>query len=295
MIKTVRRAMFRLGGSSQLYGMDAAADSIGRYFVDHFWHCPPLSVMRPENFVDYCLRHNISIVFPSRDGELIYFSENRELFAQQGIYVMIPEPSAVKSCLDKLQFYHLLHDRFPVVPTSEVAEDWDGLFVVKQRFGAGSAEIGIGLDRSAAILHSNRISNPIFQPYIVGSEYSIDVYIDQNGKSIGAIVRQRNKVIQGESQVTTSCRYPVLEKLSINMAEVLQLRGHAIFQILVDQQDKPHILECNCRFGGASTLSVEMGLDTFYWFIKESHGESISFVRPDTERMLIRYPEDLIL
>ena len=54
----------------------------------------------------------------------------------------------------------------------------------------------------------------------------------------------------------------------------------------------------DARFGGASTLSLAMGLDSFYWFIQESRGvpsEQLPFHRSENEKMLIRHAEDLIL
>lgn len=74
--------------------------------------------------------------------------------------------------------------------------------------------------------------------------------------------------------------------------------GHVMFQFIKDYSGDIHIIECNARFGGASTLSLAMGLDSFYWFIQESRGipsEQLSFDRSQTEKRLIRHAEDLIL
>ncbi|MNC49272.1 carbamoyl phosphate synthase-like protein [compost metagenome] len=70
-----------------------------------------------------------------------------------------------------------------------------------------------------------------------------------------------------------------------------------IFQVIIDHAGEYHFIECNTRFGGASRLSVEAGLDSFYWFLLEAEGNDLAeypFVRSAQEKRLIRYAEDLI-
>ena len=104
-------------------------------------------------------------------------------------------------------------------------------------------------------------------------------------------------VVNGESQVTTTFRDESLESLCAEMARGLQLRGHAMFQIIIDETSKPRVIECNCRFGGASTLGVEAGLDSFYWFLLESMG-SVSdqpVALADMPLRQIRYAADKVV
>ena len=69
-------------------------------------------------------------------------------------------------------------------------------------------------------------------------------------------------------------------------------------QVIVDSSKNIHVVECNNRFGGASSLSLEVGLDTFYWFLRESLGETLesyTFNRSIQEKKQIRFPTDLII
>ncbi len=299
MLKAVRAAIEKTGCPSLLYGSDLSEDCIGKYFVDRFWKSPLLSEMPPSDLVDYCKHEGISVIFPSRDGELPYFAKVREYFMENGISIMVSELSSINNCFDKFLFYEKLSNKgISVIPTSLHAEHGWKDWVVKERYGAGSANIGLGLDREQAIQHAANMSAPIFQPMIRGDEYSVDVYVVADGSIKGALVRRRNKIVQGESQITSTETYPLLEQLCIEAAQFLKLRGHVIFQAFVDKDGHAHLIECNCRFGGASTLSIAMGLDSFFWFIIESMGGSLSpfpFQRSTKEKKMIRYPEDLIL
>lgn len=299
MLKAVKEAMLRFNGHSLLYGADSDNSCIGKYFVDVFWHCPPIHSFPVHQLIEYCKANRITTIFPSRDGELIYFSENRDELHAHGIQVMISNADSVRFCIDKLSFYHKLKgNNYPVVPTFLNMNFNSERYVVKERYGAGALNAGIGLNYEESQQHAACLESPIFQPYVSGLECSVDIYLNKESIPHGAIVRQRTKVVKGESQITSSFRHKCIEKLCCEIGQFLQLKGHVLFQLLIDKNDSIHIIECNCRFGGASTLSIAMGLDSFYWFMLESIGESLHqtpFIRSSVDKTLIRHAEDFIL
>jgi carbamoyl-phosphate synthase large subunit len=89
-----------------------------------------------------------------------------------------------------------------------------------------------------------------------------------------------------------------MEKLVSDLLNEFNFYGHIIFQIIEDKEGLLHIVECNPRFGGASTLAIAAGLDSFYWFLLESQGENINnhlFVRSTGEKRQIRAMADLVI
>lgn len=296
LLKAVRAALKRFAPSAKLIGADSNPGCPGRFFVDRFWQMPRLGDLSVKDLIEFCESEGIGVIFPTRDGELAFFAQHQAVLRNHGIAVMISRPEAVEACTDKLLFYKTMN-HFPIIPTSENPDDIKaGRFVVKERFGAGSAQIGLNLEKAEAIAHAAKPSRAIFQPYIGGKEASVDLYVDLSGKVKGCVARMRDVVVNGESQITTTFRDSALETLCSRAAESLGLYGHVLFQVIIDQKGDFHIIECNCRFGGASTLSIAAGLDSFYWFLLEAAGEDLNpFVRSDGEKQLIRYPEDLIL
>jgi carbamoyl-phosphate synthase large subunit len=300
MLNTVRQGLQKLGGSGKLYGGDVNEGCIGRHFVDEFWHMPRLQDLGFDQLVAYCKSHAIKVIIPSRDGELLYFAEKKEKLKEFGIHVMISTPAAVTATVDKLEFYRALIEKgFPVISaTEQIGELETNRYVVKERFGAGSEHIGLNLDRKAAESFAADLEKPIFQPYIKGKEYSVDLYIDAFGAAKGTVARTRDLIVSGESQVTTTVSYPKLEQMCAKAAEALGLYGHAVMQVLVDDHEGFHLIECNSRFGGASRLSVDAGLDSFYWLLLESLGSDLQdmpFLRKKQELQLVRYAEDRII
>ncbi len=139
---------------------------------------------------------------------------------------------------------------------------------------------------------------PIFQPFISGKEWSVDLYRTLTGTVKGCVARERNVVVGGESQVTTTVRYPALEKLCEDIAHRLNLYGHAVFQVIETIPKTFYVIECNPRFGGASTASLAAGLNSFLWFFLECEGPNLDdypFNRVEGEICQIRYPADKII
>jgi carbamoyl-phosphate synthase large subunit len=300
LLKAIRNSFVKEQIDLKIFGGDSNELSLGRYFVDEFWHMPVLSYSSVKECIDYCNQNHIHTIFPTRDGELQYFSSYLTQFQENGVNVMVSKLNSLKKTQDKWRFFEYLNEKnYPIIPTGLEVKDVDSdFFVVKERFGSGSKGIVLRVPREETIQAAERMENPIFQPFIEGKEYSIDVYVNRQGKSKGAIVRERTAVVNGESQITRTVRYDELEKLAMNLAEDLHLQGHVMFQVIVDKFGRYHIIECNPRFGGASTLSVAAGLDSFYWFLLEMQGENLSnfpFARSEQELTLIRHSKDLII
>jgi len=300
LLQAVRRAMLKMGVPMALIGADMNANCVGQYFVEEFWKMPSLESLSVEEFISICKEKKIRFIIPTRDGELPYFAFHRRVFEKHGIFIMISEQEAIETCLDKLRFYEVLAaNGFPAIPTALSVENLNcSYYVVKERYGAGAKGIGLRLTKEEANLHAEKLEAPIFQPFIHGMEMSVDLYITRTGEVKGAVARKRDYVANGESQITTTIKNEKLERMCMDVAKCLRLYGHAVMQVIIDNEGNFHIIECNSRFGGASTLSVEVGLDSFYWFFLESQGANLDdypFTRLVIEKRQIRYPADLVV
>jgi len=297
LIKAVRSSLHSLNLRGKIFGGDSNSQCIARYFVDDFWQMPTQDKLSVAFMLDYCRQYKINVIIPTRDGELPLYAQYKKDLAKAGISCFVSTSQAIETCLDKFAFYtRLISHHSSIIPT---AIDIDALtpcqsYVVKERFGAGSRNIGLNLSFSEAKAWASSLRKPIFQPYIQGEEYSVDLFIDSSGHSKGAIARKRDYVVNGESQITSSLKDPQLEEVCIHIAEKIGLCGHAVFQLIRDTNNGIHLIECNPRFGGASTLSLAMGLKSFEWFFLEILQRSLPpFVRTMHEKRQVRYAEDL--
>ena len=179
--------------------------------------------------------------------------------------------------MDKLAFSYFGRDNgLPFIPSSLSIDHFESeRFVVKERFGSGSQSVGINLACNEARAYADSLKEPIFQPYVEGKEISIDCWIDRNSHVKGLVLRNRDLVVNGEAQVTTTFRDESIESLCTDILGKLSLRGPVVMQAIIDSSGSLHIIECNARFGGASTASIMVGLDSLRWSLLEAVGAEL--------------------
>lgn len=297
LIQALQSAAKRIRENIKIIAGDTDPMVASHFLSDEFWQMPRLCDDLLTALIDECHRRNISIIFPTRDGELNFWANHRQTLAHAGIEVIISSAAAIALCRDKLKFSDFgHHNHLPFIPAATTPEAFgETLLVVKERFGAGSRGIGIGLRQEEALAHAKKLDDPIFQPFISGPEISIDSWIRRDGTVMGVVLRQRNRVIAGESQITTTFRNPILEEQAIRCLKALDLQGPVVMQAICTGQTL-HIIECNPRFGGASTASIAVGLDSLYWSLAEilDHSHPLMFLRSATELRQVRYPADKV-
>ena len=287
------------GASSIIHAGDCNANSLGRFVVPNFWEMPKTTEANLSIILEWLIRNRIKLIIPTRDGELDFFARHVEDFSSNGISVLGSSVTTIDTCLDKLVFFEKLKSAFPVISTcTSLDEDVVGFgtYVVKERFGSGSKSIAVDVSKNEAIKHAGSLLSPIFQPFISGDEYSVDAFVRRNGVLHGSVVRRRILVMHGESQVTETIVDSEITELTKNVAQQLGLRGHFVLQ-LIKNATGIHIIECNPRIGGASTLSFAAGLNTPLWSIVEALGEDLAnypFVPIKDAIKLVRTPMDKI-
>jgi carbamoyl-phosphate synthase large subunit len=299
LVRAAQDAVRRTNAQGLVVAGDSDCKAPARHVADAFWAMPAPVVDNLTDLLAGCRAREIGAVLPTRDGELAFWADVRERFAAEGIAVLVADPQSVRQCLDKLAFGQIAENTgLPIIPAALTPEECgEGPYVVKPRFGAGSAGIGLGLDLARARDHAARLEQPIFQPFVEGSEISIDAWMNRAGEPHGIVLRNRDRVVNGESQITTTFRAPAIEAQADAVLRALQLRGHAVMQAIVDAQERLHVIEINARFGGASTAAIAAGLDSLYWSLSEARDPDAvrPFARIPGEIRQVRVTQDMII
>jgi carbamoyl-phosphate synthase large subunit len=296
LVKAVTDAARRLDGTIKVFAGDVDPAAHAGLVADGFLVLPRTQAENAVELRQLCIEHGIGIVLPTRDGELPFWADHRDFFAERGIEVVVSSPEAIRISLDKRAFgeYGRAHG-LPIIPVVD-EPTLDGRFVVKERFGAGSASIGLDLSADEAKRHAAELEDPIVQPFIRGEESSVDAWADRDGRIKGLVLRRRDQVVNGESRVTTTYRNPMLEAQCRHLLESLQLRGPVVAQVLHDEDGRCHVIELNARFGGASTAAIAAGLDIWFWTLYEAAGGDVAelpFHRIAGEVRQVRVPCDI--
>lgn len=297
LLREVRNACRKFDPLAKIHGCDSNEDVIARYFVDEFWHVNT-SELTVDYIVGYCVDNDIRLIIPTRDGELKFWASIKTELKTYGIVVLVSNIQSIVTCLDKKLFSDFCEQsEINAIASFELPDNKHSLWVVKERFGAGSDKILLGLSAEDAIKAKDKFDAPIFQPMHTGLEVSVDAFINQRGELHGLIIRKRSMVIKGESQVTEIIDDSKLADDFKLMISKFKFYGPIVIQAFIND-NQATLIECNPRFGGASTLSISAGLDMFYWSLKEVNGEledCDSFKRNASVNKQVRYKQDLIL
>jgi carbamoyl-phosphate synthase large subunit len=111
-----------------------------------------------------------------------------------------------------------------------------------------------------------------------GTEYSVDVFIGKSGKI--AIPRRRDKIRTGISQINTIIKNDELIKISLMLAEKLNLVGLFGFQFIVTEFGI-YYLECNPRIQGTNLASILAGTNLIEYAVKEALNIDYDIVEPN--------------
>lgn len=272
LVRAVSEAVRACGLAGKILTGDLDASVPAKFFSDGFIQLPRLSDAALDELLKVLIDGGVGYVLPTRDGELSFWAKNKDFFRDNRITVFVGSSESVENSLDKLVFSRLLRGKG--LPAIETWIDADGVksgsLVVKERFGAGSSGQAIDVSLGEAIAAAKHLENPIFQPFIAGHEYSIDVWRSNDGQICFASPRSRDLVRNGESVITSTIRDGALESLAIATAHALDVTGICVIQVIRDTSGFDHLLECNARFGGASTASIAAGLPLLELLLKDN-------------------------
>ncbi len=272
--KSVKEEAETISSNINVLGVDSDESCIGSKIVQNFATIPAIGELNRESLLHFCKKHKIRFVIPTRDGELPFWAEYQDFLFSNQIGVMISTRKAIHICEDKYSFAeHLKKAPIPAIQTSLSSSSlplgYDH-FVVKERKGTASCSIGIYLKQQDILAHSKKLKDPIFQPQIMGREFSAETWIDQNGRCHGVVLRWRINVVNGESHKSVTFKNAIWENKLIETFKMISgLKGHILAQVMVDQNENLHLIEINPRLGGASPLALSSGLNSVRWSILE--------------------------
>jgi carbamoyl-phosphate synthase large subunit len=249
--------------------------------------------------VQYCKENSISLILPTSDRDMSLLIEERSFLLQSGIKVLMSDSSTIKMCLSNFSFiktcidydlpipksYSSISDiEYPCVGKLDLSQGSKGVFLIKN------------VDDLSELLAKYDFSELMFQRYINSTEYSIDAFYGEKGELVSAIARERVEVVNGESTVTMTYNIPKLVLLAEKLSTIFNFWGHVTIQAFYDG-DEVSLIEINPRFGGASSLSIEAGLETPKWTLDLIDNPNLSPAVSELKYGLkmLRYPEDLFL
>lgn len=291
-------AALRLKGS--VYGIDSSLTAPAVHLFERGWQVPRCT---DPSFVGAVLalakREGIRLIVPTIDTELPVYARSRALFGAQAVTVCVSDPTAVEICADKEQTHaFLVSHGFPAVRQATVPavlrepDLWRFPLIVKPRRGSASA----GVQRVTSVPQLSVLEDAadlIVQEVAPGQEYTVNVYVDREGRCRCAVPHQRLEVRAGEVSKGITRKHRGMMELARAVAEALPgAFGPLNIQCFMDDCGSVRIIEMNARFGGGYPLAHRAGAKFTEWLIDELEGNTLQYFDGWTADLaMLRYDE----
>jgi carbamoyl-phosphate synthase large subunit len=245
---------------------------------------------------NYCKEKRISIVVPTIDTELHILAEVKEEFLKEGISIAIStkEICDIFYLKDSTEEFFIQNGFDTPRSVSDIKNSNYPLFA---KLNNSSCSVGAQIvDTYEVALDLAKDKNYVFQEYIKGDEFTVDVYIDKKGEIISIVPRHRLEVRAGEVSKAKAIKDKEIINEIVRLCKKLDGAYGCITIQLFKTEDRIVFIEINPRFGGGYPLSYNAGSDFAKYLIKDFLNEPLSFNNNWKDNtIMLRYDAEVIL
>lgn len=263
--------------------------------------------------LDICKKHKVNALISLNDLELPILANNKHLFEELGVKVIVSSPEVIDICFDKYKTaqwiesiglkspktYIRLEDAKKALETGVISFP---LFM-KPRWGSGSIGLEFIADMEDLDIYYNILMKKIkktilatasigneyilIQEKLIGNEYGLDVMNDLEGNNVGVSVKQKLAMRSGETDKAITLDLPDVKKMGEQIGNELRHIGNLDVDIMQRANGDYCVLELNPRFGGGFPFSYEAGVNLPKAIIEWIKGNKvdISMLQSEYNRM----------
>ena len=282
LMQAFRQAANNLNINIKIYGADMAGTAPALAFCDV---TRKVCGMRDADYIPQLLRiceaDHIDLLIPTIDTDLLVLSQNAAKFDEIGTKVFISKPDKIAICRDKnytaeffascglkaprtVNDYQLYHGPYPCF--------------IKPKDGSSSINAYKVENESELKVYSEQVGDYIVQPFIEGTEYTVDIFCDYEGNSVFITPRIRVAVRAGEVLKTEIAMDNKIIEECRKLIAGFQPCGPMTVQLIRQNiTGDDYFIEINPRFGGGAPLSMKAGARSAEMILKLLSGERISY------------------
>ena len=282
LIQAFREAALTLDVSLKIYGADMAGDAPALAYCNY---TRKVCRMRDENYIpqllDICRKDKIDLLVPTIDTDLLVLSKNRDAFLAEGTQVLISSPEMIAVCRDKnftADFFRSCGVNAPETVNDYRAYSGTYPCFIKPKDGSSSIDAYKVNHPSELKVYAGKIGEYIIQPFIDGTEYTIDVFCDFDGNPIYVVPRERVAVRSGEVLKTKIFMDETMIQEALRIIEKFRPCGPMTVQLIRQKETSDdYFIEINPRFGGGSPLSMKAGARSAEAILRLLNGEKVEY------------------
>lgn len=287
----------RMGG---FQGKIVATDS--SYLSPGFFMCEVNEVI-PEadnhSFIDrlneIVEKYGVNLLLPTSGFDIYPYSEFKEQLLKRGAFPVVSDMDSLVTCKDKMLTYERLKSKFDLpFTTTDPTEISSFPVMAKPRYGKGSRDI-MRLDNTDDIGYvTSKMKDLIFQEFLPGTEYTIDVLSDLDKKALLAVPRIRIQTKAGISTKGRILKNRKIEEECKQIANFIGIRGPCCIQMKEDVNGVMRLVEINPRMGGGTIFTTLAGANFPMMLIDMVEHNQVK-VPEIREITVIRYYEEIVI
>lgn len=286
LIQAFKSAADFLGVELEIYGADITDSAPALQFCDKAVMVPKI---KSEEYIprlkEICREENIDAVIPTIDTDLFVLAQNR--YAFEKTLVIVSSPDKIKLCRDKrftAEYFNSvgLESPHPVDDWKEYDNDYPAFIKPKDGSSSSFAYRVNNADELKAF--ADHVPDYIIQPFIDGTEYTVDIFCDFEGNPVFITPRVRLAVRAGEvlkTEIRQDSR--IIEEVK-KLIDDYKPCGQITVQLIREKNTgKDYYIEINPRFGGGAPLSIKAGADSAKALIQLIRGDKIGYTENAAE------------
>ena len=279
-----KNARDRLGIKGKVVAADCSELAPALYFADEKEIVP--RICEEEAYVnaiiEICKKHDIDLVVPTIDTELLLLAENKEKIQYEGkCKVLISDKEVISICRNKIKTQLFLEEHGFKVPHLYIEKelekgDYDFPLFIKPLDGSSSIDAHKVRNEEELKAYLGIIDKPMVQAYMEGEEYTIDCFLDFNGKLLSLVPRIRIATRSGEIAKGKIVRDEEIATDVKRLLKELHPIGHITVQCRKTKRGVEYI-EVNPRFGGGAPMSIMAGADSCEMLYRLLLGQELEY------------------
>ena len=282
LIQAFRQAANRLNVDLKLYGADLAGTAPALAFCDY---TRKVCGMRDVDYIPQLLRiceaDRIDLLIPTIDTDLLVLSQNAAKFDGIGTKVLISKPDKIAVCRDKnytADFFESCGLKAPRTVNDYQLYRGPYPCFIKPKDGSSSINAYKVENESELKVYAEQVGDYIVQPFIEGTEYTVDIFCDYEGNPIYITPRIRVAVRAGEVLKTEIAMDEMIIEECRKLIAGFQPCGPMTVQLIrQNTTGNDYYIEINPRFGGGAPLSMKAGARSAEAILKLLSGEKVDY------------------
>ena len=280
LMQAFRSAAQNLDIELKIYGADIVKSAPALYYCDHTVIVPRINdVSYIPTLQAICASEKIDALIPTIDTDLLLLAEHANEFPSTK--VIISTADKIRLCRDKrltFNFFHALGLESPK-PVDSV-EAYCGSFpaFIKPKDGSSSINAFKANTKKELISFAQYVPDYIIQPFIDGTEYTVDIFCDFEGKPIYITPRIRWAVRAGEVLKTEIDQDRKIISEIMQLVKKFNPCGPITVQLIREKSTAiDYYIEINPRFGGGAPLSMKAGANSAEAMLRMLAGETLNY------------------